>query len=334
MKNTLQALVLASMTCCVFGACKTSSKAGRTADSRSAVSRVSVSGASGSGVSGSGVSGSGVSDGYPAFFKVGHRGTRGLMPENTIPAMEKGIVVGANTVELDVHVSKDGQVLVYHDESFNPDYTSMPDGSDIPKDQRKKYTFYQMDYADIRKFVIGRKDYPAFPQQQRMDCYTPLLGEMIDSVEAFTKAHALPPVFWIVEIKSKEKTDGFEQPAPEEFVRLLLSVLDARRLGHRLIIHSFDMRPLQVIHRERPDIALGFLTDDKTRSFDENIRELGFIPAFYNPGYHLVTPALVTQCHDRHIRILPWTVETRDAMAQVRGLGVDGIITDYPNLLP
>ncbi len=82
---------------------------------------------------------------FPDFFQVGHRGTRGLMPENTIPAMEKGIEAGANTVEMDVHISRDGQVLVYHDESFDPTYTSMPDGTDIPKDKRKDFTFYQMD---------------------------------------------------------------------------------------------------------------------------------------------------------------------------------------------
>ena len=270
---------------------------------------------------------------YPAFFKVGHRGTRGLMPENTIPAMEKGIEVGANTVELDIHISKDGQVLVYHDESFNPDYTSMPDGGDIPKEERKKYTFYQMNYAEIRKFIIGRKEYPAYPQQQRMDCYTPLLGEMIDSVEAFTKARKLPGVYWLVEIKSNEKTDGFDQPAPEEFIKILMPVLDARHLGSRLVVQSFDMRPLQVIHRLRPEIKLGFLTDDKHAGFEENINKLGFIPAFYNPNYHLATPELVKQCHDKKILIEPWTVNTSEVVQQMKALGVDGIISDYPNLL-
>jgi glycerophosphoryl diester phosphodiesterase len=303
MKNQIRVMMITGLAAFVFGACKTAGK--------------SVAG----------------SKGYPAFFKVGHRGTRGLMPENTIPAMEKGIEVGANTVELDVHISRDGQVLVYHDESFNPDYTSMPDGSDIPKDQRKKYTFYQMDYPEIRKFIIGRKDYPAFPQQQRMDCYTPLLGEMIDSVEAFTKSHHLPDVYWLVEIKSKEKTDGFEQPVPEEYIKILMPVLDSKHLGKRLIVQSFDMRPLQVIHRLRPDISLGFLTDDKNATFDDNIARLGFIPAFYNPNYHLVTATLVKQCHDKQILIEPWTVETPDIMQQMKALGVDGIITDYPNLL-
>jgi glycerophosphoryl diester phosphodiesterase len=113
----------------------------------------------------------------------------------------------------------------------------------------------------------------------------------------------------------------------------MLPVLDARHLGDRMIVQSFDMRPLQVLHRVRPDIKLGFLTDDKNKTFDENIQALGFTPTLYNPNYHLVTATLVKQCHDKKILIEPWTVETQDIMQQMKGLGVDGIITDYPNLL-
>jgi glycerophosphoryl diester phosphodiesterase len=269
---------------------------------------------------------------YPAFFKIGHRGTRGLMPENTIPAMNKGLAVGANTIEFDVHISKDGQVLVYHDESFNPDYTTMPDGSDIPKEKRKDYTFYQNNYADIRKFIIGEKDYPLFPQQQRMASYTPLLSELIDSVEAYTKQHSLPAPYYLLEIKSKEKTDGFEQPAPEEYMKILMDVVNAKHLGKRLFIQSFDMRPLQVLHREHPELKLGFLTDNKTATFEENIAKLGFNPALYNPNYKLVTEELVRKCHAAKMLIEPWTVNTLEDMKKMKALNVDGIITDYPNL--
>lgn len=269
---------------------------------------------------------------YPDFFKVGHRGTRGLMPENTIPAMEKGIAVGANTIELDVHITKDGQVMVYHDASFNPEYTTMPNGSDIPKDQRKQYTFYQMTYAQIRPFIIGMKDYPAFPQQQRLSSYAPLLSELIDSVEAYTKAHNIPAVYYLIEIKSSEKTDGFEQPAPEEYIQKLMAVLKTKDLGSRLFLQSFDMRPLQVLHREYPDIKLGFLTGDKNVSFEENLNKLGFTPMFYNPNYNLVTPELIQKCHAKNIMIEPWTVNTIEEMRKLKNMGVDGIITDYPNL--
>lgn len=269
----------------------------------------------------------------PSFYKVGHRGTRGLMPENTIPAMIKGIETGSNTIEFDVHITKDGKVVVYHDASFNPDYTTKPDGSEIPKETRKDYTFYKMDYSSIRPFVIGEKAYPEYPEQQRIKSYAPLLSELIDSVEAYTKLHGLPPVYYLLEIKSSEKTDGMEQPVPEEYIDKLMAVKQLKPLGKRLIIQSFDARPLQVLHRRYPKMALGFLTGDKAPAAQQ-LEGLGFKPQFYNPHYSLVTKEVVELCHSKKIQIVPWTVQEAAEMKKLKGLGVDGIITDYPNRFP
>jgi glycerophosphoryl diester phosphodiesterase len=268
-----------------------------------------------------------------SFYKVGHRGARGLMPENTIPAFEKGIEAGANTIEFDVHITKDHKVVVYHDASFTPSYTTLPDGSDIPAAERKKYTFYQMDYKDIRKFIIGEKAYAAFPDQQRLKTYAPLLSEMIDSVEIFTKANHYPPVAYLLEIKSGAHTDGFEQPGPEEYMHLMMGVLKPylKQLRGRLIIQSFDMRPLKVLHRDYPHIPLGFLTGDPKVSVGQQLKALGFIPAFYNPAFHLVSPAFLKECHGKGIKVLPWTVEKVADAARLKNMGVDGIITDYPD---
>jgi glycerophosphoryl diester phosphodiesterase len=270
---------------------------------------------------------------YPSFYTVGHRGTRGLMPENTIPAMYRGLTEGANTIEFDVHITKDGQVMVYHDASFTPSYTTTPDGKDIPAEKRTDYIFYQMNYADIRPFIIGEKPYPAYPEQQRMRSYAPLLSEMIDSVEAYTKTHHLPAPYYLLEIKSSEKSDGKEQPAPEEYMDKLMAVKQLQPLGKRLLVQSFDMRPLQVLHRRYPDMALGFLTDDKKNGFDQHLAQLGFTPFFYNPNYKLVTRELVDKCHAKHIKIVPWTVDDVNEMKKLKALDVDGIITDYPNRL-
>lgn len=269
----------------------------------------------------------------PPFFKIGHRGTRGLMPENTIPAMIKGIEVGANTIEMDVHITKDGKVIVYHDESFNPDYTTMPDGSDIPKKEREKYTFYQMNYAQIKPFVIGEKRDVHFPQQLKVKAHTPLLSELIDSVETFTKDRNLPAVNYLIEIKSSEKTDGFAQPAPEDFVRILMKVLGPKHLGKRLFLQSFDLRPLQVLHTKYPDIKLGFLTSSTKTTVNDNLSQLGFTPAFYNPYYKIITSDLIKTCHQRKIKVEPWTVDEPSEIKRLKDMGVDGIITDYPNLL-
>ncbi|CAL1518421.1 glycerophosphodiester phosphodiesterase family protein [Chitinophaga sp. MM2321] len=269
----------------------------------------------------------------PSFFKVGHRGTRGLMPENTIPAMYKGLETGANTIEFDVHITKDGKVLVYHDAYFTPSYTTTPDGKDIPAAERWNYNFYKMDYTNIRQFIIGEKAYPAFPEQQRLRSYAPLLSDMIDSVEAYTKANHLPPAFYLLEVKSSEATDGKEQPVPEEFMKILMAVKQLKPLGNRLLIQSFDVRPLQVLHKTHPHIKLGFLTGDSKKTFEQNMEQLGFTPLFYNPSSPLVTPELVSKCHAKNMLIVPWTVQEPTAMKNLKAMGVDGIITDYPNRL-
>lgn len=268
---------------------------------------------------------------YPSFIKIGHRGTRGMMPENTIPAMEKGISYGADMVEMDVHITKDGKVIVYHDDSFDPNYTLMPDGSEIDPKQRDKYIFYQMDYTDIRPFIIGIKKYKPYPLQQSVRTYTPLLGELVDSVDRYTKVNKLPKVYYLVEIKADEKTDGINQPAPDVFVKKVMEVLAPKKLGDRLIIQSFDKRQIKEVHRQYPNVATGFLIGDNKVSLEQHLQDLGFNPTFYNPHYGMVDAKLVQQCHDRHMLICPWTVNDMTEMKRLRELKVDGIITDFPN---
>ena len=271
------------------------------------------------------------SSALPEFYIIAHRGSRGFMPENTIPAMKKAIDQGANTLELDIHISKDNQVVVYHDATLNPEYTTFKNGGEIPKDKRNDYTLYKMNYDEIRKFDVGSKYYAAFPQQQKMFTYAPLLSELIDSVEAYTKEKQLPPVLYLVEIKSNEKTDGVEQPVPEEYMRILMEVLNPKKLGNRLLIQSFDMRPLKVLHQKWPGLALGFLTSDKTKTFSQNLELLGFNPAFYNPNHQLVNKELVQDIHSKMIKIAPWTVNDETEIQRLKDMGVDGIISDYPN---
>lgn len=167
---------------------------------------------------------------FPSFFKEGHRGTRGLMPENTIAAMEKGIAVGANVVELDVQISSDNKVMVSHDPYINRLYSLLPDGSEIAEVDAKKYILHQMPYDSIRKFDVGSKDYPDFPQQKKMKAYIPLLGELIDSVEHYTKAKGFAPVIYNVEIKANVQQDGVYQPRPAELIDLVMDVLTVRTL--------------------------------------------------------------------------------------------------------
>ncbi|MBF9254941.1 glycerophosphodiester phosphodiesterase [Pontibacter sp. 172403-2] len=274
-----------------------------------------------------------VAEEFPTFYIEGHRGTRGLMPENTIPAMKKAVDVGANVLELDVQISKDGQVMVAHDPTLNTAITLLPNGDEIPKEDANKYILHQMDYADIRRFDVGSKYNPDFPQQQKQKAYIPLLGELIDSVEQYTAAQGLPPVIYNIEIKADPAKDGIYQPAPAELVKRVMDVVSEKKIGNRFYLQSFDIRQVQEVHRQYPQVVTGFLTSDKNASLEDNLRRIGFRPDIYSPHYGLVTDSLVAESHRQGMKLIPWTVNSPEEIEKLQQMGVDGIITDYPNLL-
>src|SRR4051794_34167284 len=115
---------------------------------------------------------------YPAFLKEGHRGARGYVPENTIAAMKKGIDLGANVVEVDVYITRDGKVLIAHDPFLNRTISTINGLAEISADSAKAYTWHQMNYEDIKKIDVGLKGNPAFPKQVKQPAYMPLLGEL------------------------------------------------------------------------------------------------------------------------------------------------------------
>jgi glycerophosphoryl diester phosphodiesterase len=268
---------------------------------------------------------------FPAFDLEGHRGARGLMPENTIPGMLKALELGVTTLEMDVHVSRDKQVLLSHDPYINPEHDLLPDGNEIPRSHKRKYVLYQLDYDAIRSFDAGLKFYDKFPQQQKLPTYKPLLSELIDSVQAYLQVHHLPQVYYNIETKSKPAGDGKLHPAPEEFVKLLMEVIEEKGITEWVIIQSFDVRTLQVLRAQYPQVKTSLLVEN-LRGLNHNLSKLGFIPEVYSPYYKLVTPRLVANCHARGMKVIPWTVNELSEMKRLRELGVDGLISDYPNL--
>jgi glycerophosphoryl diester phosphodiesterase len=269
---------------------------------------------------------------FPAFYKEGHRGTRGMMPENTIPAMTRGLELGANIVEVDIYITKDKQVLIAHDPYVNVNHTLYDDGKEISKEDAKKYIWRQMNYADIRKFDVGSKPYPAYPKQEKIKTYMPLLGELIDSVEAFTASRKMTPAIYNIEVKTSPHYDSLNYNAgPEEMIKAVMDVVKSKTIGNRFYIQSFDMRPLQVVHKQYPGVMIGFLTDAKNATVESNLSQLGFTPEVYSPHYKLVTTEVATACKQHNMKLVPWTVNTVQEMKDLVKLGVDGIITDYPD---
>lgn len=267
----------------------------------------------------------------PAFNKEGHRGTRGLMPENTIPSMYKAIDYDVNTVEVDVVFSKDRKVVISHDVYFHPDITTTPQGKWLDNKEAQQHLLYEMDYDSIRKYDVGLKPHKEFPQQQKIPAYKPLLGELVDSTDAYANSKG-KSVMYNIELKTNPANDGKKTPPVEEFVDGVMVVVKEKKLETRAYLQSFDFRPLQILHKKYPNITTAVLiSGNDKRSFAQQIVELGYIPEMYSPHYSVVTPELIAECHKRNIKIIPWTVNTVEEMKKLKSMGVDGIITDYPN---
>jgi glycerophosphoryl diester phosphodiesterase len=263
-----------------------------------------------------------------SFDYQGHRGCRGLMPENTIPTFLKAIELHVTTLEMDVVITKDQQVILSHEPFFNHEITTKPDGSFIEERDERIFNIYQMTYAETQRYDVGLKPHPRFPQQQKVAATKPLLSEVIDTVEANNVY-----MFYNIETKTKPETDGIFHPKPDVFVNLLMDVIKSKHIQNRVIIQSFDIRTLQYLHLKYPKIRTALLVEDfDKRSLDVQLKDLGFVPTIYSPENNLVTPLLVRQCKELGVKLIPWTVNDANKIDSLKTMGVDGIISDYPNL--
>lgn len=265
------------------------------------------------------------------FEKQGHRGARGLVPENTILSMYRALDLGATSLGMNVVISKDNQVVLSHEPYFNHEISLTSAGKDISLADEKKYNMYQMTYEEIKKFDVGSKVHSRFPSQQKFKAYKPLLSEVIDSVEIYVKKHKLHRPMYAIEIKTIRKGDLEFHPEPGEFSQLVIDVVVKKKMTKRTIIQSFDIRCLQYVHEQYPKLKTALMIDEK-EDFENNIKDLGYNPTVYSPYSVLVGKGLVDRCHAAGIKIIPWTVNSKKDMDYMIGLGVDGIITDYPNL--
>ena len=267
------------------------------------------------------------------FDKQGHRGCRGLMPENTVPAMLNAIGLGVTTLEMDVVITKDKKVILSHEQWFGQEITTKPDGTFIGPREERKYNIYWMTYEETKTFDVGMKPHPRFPKQQKMKVTKPLLTDVIDSVKKDMMTRRRPFPYYNIETKTNPAFDGVFHPRPEEFVELLMAVIKEKQIEEYVIIQSFDFRTLQYLHLHYPDIKTAMLIEDfDKRGLDAQLKALGFAPDIYSPAYQLVNEELIKKCHEQHIKIIPWTVNDKAKIEELKKQGVDGIITDYPDL--
>lgn len=260
--------------------------------------------------------------------KQAHRGGRGLMPENTIGAMKNAMDLNT-TLELDLYLSNDKKIIVSHDDRMSSLFVLTPDGKPISKEEEKKYLLHKMNYEEIRRFDVGSKPHPGFPQQKKVAAYIPLLSELIDSVEAYAELRNYKKPLYDIEAKMTAST-GAVPGYREDFIKEMAGIIKEKKIGKRVTVQSFDPGMLEIVHRDYPKLKTAFLV--AKGDLESNLKKLTFKPDAYSPIYTLIDAQLVQQCHKRGIKVIAWTPNTSKEIAELKALGVDAIITDYPNL--
>lgn len=268
-----------------------------------------------------------------SFFDVqGHRGCRGLRPENTIPAMLHALELNVTTLEMDAVLTADGEVVLSHEPFFNHEISTKPDGSFVTATEEQSLNIFKMNYNVVATYDVGKKVHPRFPEQVKMHATKPRLKDVIDSVKNWCAVHKRPLPFFNIETKSEVATDEKFHPSPVSFCDAIYNVLEKEHILDKVIFQSFDFRTLKYLHSKHPEIPLAALVEaTATEVFAKQIEQLGFVPAIWSPDYHMVTPILVRQCRALGMRLIPWTVNNLEDAKRLKEMGINGIITDYPD---
>lgn len=285
-----------------------------------------------------------------AFDLQGHRGARGLAPENTLPAFAHALTIGVTTLELDAGLTEDGVVVVCHDRRLNPDIARGTDGRWLVGRTRtiRELTFHELGRYDVGRTRPGSDYSRRFPSQRRMDGVR--IPKLEDVFALARKAHN-DEVRFNIETKLSPLAPD-ETAGPDEFARAVITVVRASHVERRTTIQSFDWRTLALVQREAPEIATAYLTSDA-----ENVRDAGAAASpwtngirladhgsvprmvkaaggrIWSPNYGDLTEALVKEAKGLGLGVLPWTVNDPPDMERLIDWGVDGIITDYPDRL-
>jgi glycerophosphoryl diester phosphodiesterase len=291
----------------------------------------------------------------PAVEIIGHRGAAGLAPENTLPSFSRACAVGVAGIELDVHLSADGVVVVHHDYALHPDIARDPRGAWVPDSARP--LLRDRTLAELRSYDVGRLR-PDTDYARRYPSQVPSDGARIptlDDVITLFLAECAPPTRLVVEIKT-DPTRPALSAVPEALADSTVARLRARGVVPRTQIIAFDWRPLRRVQAIAPEIPTSYLTVE-SRDFDSIERGLagaspwmagidvdahgGSVPRairaaggrYWSPNFRNVTAESLAEAHAVGVRVFPWTVNAEEDMRGLIKLGVNGITTDRPDVL-
>ncbi|MEY3052961.1 MAG: hypothetical protein RLY31_2746 [Bacteroidota bacterium] len=265
------------------------------------------------------------------FDWQGHRGARGLAPENTVSAFLQALSYPwVTTLEMDLAVSKDGFLVVSHEPWMSDAICLQPDGSPVPAGSADSHKLMDLTYQEIQAYDCGSRGNPRFPAQRQEAAHKPSLNTVVDSVRKYCREHDRPLPAFNIEIKSQPSYDGVYTPPVAEFARLTVATLHDLGIDRRSTVQSFDPRALRAVHELDPTQATALLVE-KPGDPGTFLAQLGFQPTVYSPYHRLLRKRQIDHLHQIGIRVIPWTVNDTKAMRKLIRRGVDGIITDYPD---
>ena len=252
----------------------------------------------------------------------GHRGTRGNLPENTLPAFKRALEIGVDTLELDCGITKDGVVVVLHDRRLNSDVARGPDGKWVtaPAPTVHELTFEQLQKYDVGRLRPGSEYAKRFPNQKPID------GTRIPRLSALFELAKDTKVRFNIETKLLP-THPDETVGPEAFARALIAEFRKAGMTRRAVIQSFDYRTLTIVEKEAPEIETAYLTEAKD-SDPARVHALG--AKIWSPDMKAMTPEKVAQAHKLGMRVVIWTANEPAEIERMIDARVDGIISDYP----
>ena len=251
----------------------------------------------------------------PAAARIevhGHRGARSVLPENTLPGFEYAIRTGADYLELDLQVTRDGVLVVSHDPVLREDLCRGPDGA--------TRVVHHMTLAELKRWDCGSLQAPGFPRQK------PVPGARVPTLDEVLELADRGAFGFNIEMKVPREA-GLAPPI-EEFARLVVEAVRRHGLKKRVIIQSFHFPALREVKRLAPELRTAALWSGKERDFVEIAREAG--AKIVSPHYRLVTKEQVKRAHAAGIEVVPWTANDPEIWERLVAAGVDGIITDDP----
>ena len=265
----------------------------------------------------------------------GHRGTRGTLPENTIPGFVAAIEAGVNGMEMDLLMTSDGQIVIHHEFFVNPTLCCYLDGTEIQESPLIK----DMSLSDLKNLDCGTLTNPRFPNQQHLaGTLIPTLEELLVTINSMDHPNA-KKVRLNLEVKAKPQTPHY-LPSQEAIAQKIVQIVNGNGFEGRICYTSFDFEMLQQMRNADPSADLGLIFEEATLTYygvDPN-DWTGFIAKTATalnakiaaPDFCLLSASNIAALHEANLRVIPWTVNQQKDLTQLVEMGVDGIITDYP----